>query len=241
MFIGLALSLSNPSGVAGPAEWAGLTPLADWDPDDAVLSGSTIVTVPDASGNGYTLTGAVGNEPTIVTADANFNGHDTMDFAILSSQRATFPDVGYTSGLLSAVIVCRSTKVTTGYAISLSNEDYGAYNNTGSGTWGSFLSADATAIQSAAVSPTVPSILLSTVSGGTQRFYRNSATEAGNAASNGVAAASGGVVGNYANTFSVFGLVGQVARVILFGSLLSSGERAAVMAALGTKYGITIV
>lgn len=241
MMLGLSLSICTPqpAGDSTPAEWAGLEPLADWDPNSAVLSGADVVTVPDASGNGKTLTGAVGNEPQIVANDANFNGHDTMDFP--AAARATFADLGLAAnGPLSVIVVCRSTKATSGYAIALTNEDLGIYNNAGNGTWGGFASANATAIQSAAVAPTAPSILLLTLSGGTQRFYRNSATESGNAASNGVAAGGGGLVGNYPGLEATFQLEGQIARVLVFGSLLSADERAAALAALGTKYGITI-
>src|SRR6185312_13588805 len=53
----------------------------------AATSGGLVTSVPDSSGNGYTLVGTAGHQPALNASDSNFNGHASATF---SSAGTTF-------------------------------------------------------------------------------------------------------------------------------------------------------
>lgn len=209
-------------------------------------------------------------KPSKVTSSASFNGKDTISFADTTHltgkfARANFGDLGITNnGPVTMALVCKvNTRHTTSnsWAFQLEDQQLGVYSpgsSNGAGVWRSVASADFSEIVSAA-SCTVTSIIIVTLSGGTHRLYVNSTTEEGNHASTGVdfSVHSGtytlgptsvdysyaGVVGNVGGpnlAGSGFTLNGEIARIIIWGSLLSSGEISAALGALGVEYGPTV-
>lgn len=226
---------------AAPTEWGGLTPLVDWDMANAVVSSGSVDTVPDTSGNGNTATGVTSHKPTPVAASANFNSANVI--AVTSTQRLSFGNVGVAvNGPVTVLVV---GKVTGGLNTPFSNR--ALWVNAGvlemycaatSGVWTGGCSTNfatkASAVNGSSVSA-VAMLTSGSTSSGTQRLYVNSTTEAGNGATNGFDLTSGGTIGE-----ASFGFNGQIARVIIFGSILDATQRANVLNALGTKYGITI-
>lgn len=244
----------QPSGTSGAsaytfanvAEWGGLIPLCDWDMAQAVVTvGTSIDSIPDATLQGRTLTGVTSNKPTKTTASANFNSCDTAAFAGSSQQRFTFGDVGIANnGPFSIAIVAKvnTEDATNKWIMETTNQHIGIYGDVAGHHWHEWLNSGFTGVDmSTAPLITTSTVLLATLSSGTQRFYGNSATEKGNHASSGGTFSGGGVIGNNSTPGNGFSLNGEIARIIVFGQLLDSTQRTNVLNALGTKYGITIV
>ncbi len=230
-----------------PTEWAGLTPLRDWDMANAVLSGSDITSVPnDTRLSAADLTGVSSNEPQYSSSSSSFNSKPSAVITSGTSERFSFGDLGASSGGPVTIVVVAD--VTTSqdlsqYAMSLTNEDFGIVGvNTANGSdWECWNDSGSFTTVSSGVGKTTAAVLVSTLTGGTERFYVNSTTEAGNGGSSGADYSGGGVLGNYAASISTnFSLRGEIARVLVFGSVLDSTQRSVCMNALGTKYGITI-
>ncbi len=236
------LPLYAISGRAAPAEWAGLTPLVDYDVAHATAADGEVTALPDSSGNGNDATVALA--PTYNASDVNFNGAPSMGFPGDTARRLTMPDPGIGNGGPFSIVVVAYTDGSTGtgtnkYAISCASTHAAIYAANLDATWRAWASADLTRVSSDKSSGT-PSVLMLTLSGGTQRFYVNSTTASGTEASSGFTPGSW-TIGNWADGPSAtFALKGNIARVLVFGVELDAGQRAACMTALGAKYGITI-
>jgi hypothetical protein len=236
--IGLGLTMVR-SGGGDPAEWGGLVPLIDWDPANAVLSGSDITSIPNVgSETGSDLTGVAANYPTIVAASAHFNSQPAAAFS--GTQRFTFGDLGAASGgPITIVAVAKVLVVSAGanYLLSAVSDRFAVHGDT-TPRWRLWLSHDTATIGNDE-DPTDASIVVGTLTGGTQRIYVNSTTQDASGASNACDFSGTGVVGNYVVPNAVFTFGGQLARILVFDSTswLASGG----LAALGTKYGVTIV
>lgn len=237
-----------PSG--NPAEWAGLTPLLDWNMANAVTSGSSpikITSVPDASGNGRNLTGASGFEPNYV-ATGYFNNKPVADFPVVGDGLSghelhfTFGSLGRTTGQdFTSIIIAQTARTgTNAYCMTTGNEHFAQYANSTSElhAWASASFAEI----NSALSFNQATLLCQTKSSTIQTLYVNSTTENLHTSTTGVDLTGGGMLGVYAAiNQETYEFGGQVARVLLFDKVLSSGERTTVFTALASKYGITLV
>lgn len=225
-----------------PAEWAGVSPLVDWDFAKVLITaGSAVDSVPDQSGRGITLTSNASNKPVRVTASANFNGTNTVSFTGVQSATCGNPGVAV-SGPITIIVVAKvtggSNNPFANFAVESANEHIAIYADAAS-HWGEWLNSGFTGVIST-VLETVSSAVLATLSAGTQRLYVNSATEIGNAASASFDITAGLTVGNKGAVASNVTLGGEVARIIIWNSILTLGQRTATLAALGARYGLTI-
>lgn len=224
-----------------PPEWGGLTPLRDWDMACAVVSGTDIALVTNANGLVTApLTGVASNLPTYVSSSANFNNKPAAAFS--GTLRFTHDDLGVTTDGPCALVMV--AKVTTDLGSNqhiwrFSNSHFGAYGSMlSANTWSAWHSADATTINSNDQA-TNASIILSTLSAGSQRMYVNSTTEESNAASSGCTYSGVGVVGNYPPApSSSFSLNGEIARLMVFPAIPTLQQRRDIFGALAAKYGV---
>lgn len=226
--------------VSNTAEWAGLLPLVDWNMSNAVLSGSNITSVPNATGLvANVLTGVASNNPTIVTSSSNFNSNPAAAFS--GTLRFSHGALGPSGNVATVVMVSKSNIDGNDHTMwEMSSIGGLLYSAAGTGFVKGWLNDGFSGINSNNAIST-SSISMLTLSGGTQRLYVNSTTEDGNTASAGVNFTGGGIIGNYPPLpLSVFSLNGEMARFMVFATLLTSGERASVMTALASKYGITL-
>ncbi len=229
-----------------PAEWGGLVPYADWDMVNAIVtSGSDIDSVPDTSGRGNSLTGVASNKPQRVAASSHFNNKPSAAFTDGTAQRFTFANLGLTANVAAFALVTKGLvdRANNAYAFSFANDHVGIFGDAATDFINSWASADLGAANSNN-SKLTASVVLLTINGtgaGAQQLYVNSTTaEAAPSNSTGVTSTNG-VIGNYASgpsTTFVFG--GEMPRIIVFGSVPSSVERANIMNGLGNLYGITI-
>lgn len=243
MIIGLSLSICQPqapaAGSTTPPEWIGQTPLVDWDMASAVLSGSDILSVPNAGTGGSALTGAT-VKPQFIGVDTNFNGQPSANFPdATGGPNFTFTALGIpTNGPCIIYLVGRRTTAgSDSYALSVGSR-IGIVATT-TNIWQGWIAANTT-ILSTNNAPGTSAIVAVSLNSGTERIYVSSATEDVNNASNGVTDGAGKLGTHSSAGDASFCLRGQIARVLVFADAHDAVERAAVMAALGTKYGITI-
>lgn len=245
--LGIVTSFFGPIEIRKPAEWAGLLPLVDWDPADAVTVGSNpplLHYVPDRAGHpGRDLFSAGGSaSPQFSGSYAPFNNQPVINFPVGSNKHATFTGLGIqNNGPFTMVLVGQSPRAdTNAYMISLLNQALAAYSAITTKWMTGWTSADFATVADSHTGD-VPFIYMQTLNGSTQRLYVNSTTESVNNSSNGGTFSGPGFIGGYAainQDLYVWG--GPVARVIIFDKELSSAERSTVLNALSTKYGITL-
>lgn len=240
----LSTTLAGAYTYANVAEWGGLLPLVDWDMSQAVVtSGTSVDSIPDATLQGRVLTGVTSNKPDKVTASANFNGLDTVSFANATQRRFTFGDVGIANnGPFSIVAVAKvaiANAASNNWLLETTNEHMAIFGDGTASHWHEWINSGFSGVDTTSLM-TSSSVLLATLSGATQRYYVNSATEKGNHASSGGTFSGGGVVGNHGAPGTGFTFNGEIARIIVFGQLLDATQRTNVLNALGTKYGISI-
>jgi hypothetical protein len=244
---GFGLSLAGrATGSSAPAEWVGLTPLADWNPTNAVTFGSSPVyvsRVTDASGNGNTLTGVSSSEPTYTASNSSFNNKPTLGFATGgATPRASFGNIGIpTNGPMTFILVGKTPDSGRNcYAMHLSNDHAALFNSNVANVWTAWASSDFTQVASDNNSSSAAIILL-TLESGSQRIYASSATQDANAASAGATFSGGGLIGCHSTfTSDTFVWGGDIARVLVFGTVLTAAQRTACLTALGSLYGIAI-
>lgn len=239
---GFVLRGGLPSSFTPPAEWGGLTPVRDWDMANAVLSGSDITSVPNHSQLSVAaLTGAASNLPTIVASSAHFNSHPSA--AITGTLRFTHGGLGVGADTGTLIVVCKRLVdggVFNQFVWRFNNDHVAIYAPTGTSGWRAWHDSAAGVVNSNN-SQSDATVIMTTLTGGTQRLYTNSATEEANAASSGCTYSGNGMVGNlHSGVNSIWSLDGEIARILVFDVVPSAGQRAAILAALGSKYGITI-
>lgn len=229
-------------GPSNPAEWAGLTPLRDWDMASAVVTtGSDIDSVPNAAGLAVApLTGAATHKPQRVATSASFNNKQVAEFLTgLNVPYFTFGDLGASvDAALSIVMVAYSTNAGTYRYLLAASNDHLYVNSTPN--WRTI--ANNTAIDTA-VSSNAAAIIMQTISGGpgTQRLYISALTEKGNSVTTTLTYSVGGAIGNhYVTASDAYSMNGQIARILVFNKELTATERSAVFSALSTKYGIAV-
>lgn len=226
-----------------PPEWAGLVPLRDWDMTRSVLSGTDIVLVTNASGLATApLTGVAGNLPTYVASSSNFNNKPAASFS--GTLRFSHDDLGATTNGPCCIVAV--TKILVDQADNqhvwrFTNNNFGLYGSMlSANTWSCWHSADAVTINSNDQA-TNATVILSTLSSGTQRLYVNSTAEESNAASSGCTYSGTGVVGNYfAAPTSTRSLNGEIARLMVFPVVPTTRQRTDIFSALSAKYGIAV-
>lgn len=218
------------------AEWNGQTPLVDWDMSAAVVTtASDIDSVPNAGVGGSALTGVTSHKPQRVTSSTHFNSKQTAAMAKGGTvPRFTFTGLGIASGGPCTVYVVgiSNSNDSNRYMMAIGDRLY-CFNP--SGAIRTALSTNSATVSSAK-NPGLSNIIAFALSAGTQYLYVNSSTEEGHAASNGFTDGAG-VLGNYSSPADGFCMDGEIARVLVFGSLHDATARGVVLAALKAKYG----
>ena len=233
---------------------ASLLPFA-WYRDEIVSSGGLITQWTDKSGGGRHLTATAANRPTLATAVAEFGGKDAVDFSIvvtagLEATTTVAADWTFLHDATGGTIwlLARRTVTALGWLINTQGSsqagrgvsvigDYpsaGKYRYAvGDGTTASTL--DCTCLDGTG---RLYEAQYATQAGDDQRVFEGATeigTTAGLASPSGSAPASRLIVGNYTGLVNSF--QGQVAELLIFNRLLTTGERASLAAYKTARYG----
>lgn len=236
------------SGSSGPAEWGGLSPVADWDPVNSVLSGANVVSVTDSSGNGNTLTGSGTVLPQYIATDPDYAGKPSWSVAsdgnLKRFVRAAIPAIA-DSGPLAVAAVCKSINVANNsnrYVITMGSGDMGLYHQESQTRWSGWVNdGGATMITTTGNNPATPvSLLLRSGGVSTNQLIYAGTDVAEATAASGVGAITYNniIVGAHSSASDNFCLNGTIARVILFNQNPSPAQVTLIMNALFAKYGV---
>jgi len=241
-------------GSNNPPEWGGLVPIADWDPVNAVLSGSDVNSITDSSGNGNTLTGT-GNttfRPQYNATDSDYAGNPSISIAADNNgRRFTFnalTGLSASDSPLCFVAVCKSVNIasnTNRYIFSTNSGDVGVYHQEVNTRWIGFISdaGGTMCFGSGSKNPATPMVVLHK-SGGinqNQGLYLNSSTAEQTATSGATTITYGsGAVGSHApsGANNAFILNGSIARVMVFAADPNATQLGNIITALRAKYGV---
>lgn len=235
-------------------------PFADWDLSRASVSGGVVDSIAEPRG-GRTLTGTTTQRPAYTASDANFNGRpsttpDTADDRLLTDPGTIADWIPLHSGAGSEVIVVARrggfaalrpiwrTQDASGAdrGASLLGDNAGSLRATVGNGSGGYLEVNASSTIGASQTRVIG---VSYLESGTPKLaiWANGAVVGSTSTWNGTPAAPSssnpvkqlGAL-NYVSTFDQ-GYGGPIARLLVWTRVLSTAERAAIVAALNRLYG----
>lgn len=240
--LGLDISLGQRFGSSEWAPSAVGTVLWDFDARNAVLSGSLVTSVTDASGNGYTATAPGGSEPTYNASVAGFNNKPTITFPdagtkVLDTANALGVAIGTSAVTILMVANCAVAAGNRYALMTKGGGTLGFYAVPASTTWRAYANADI-AFGTAGVA--TAQIQVCRYNGaGTSVAYQSRRTGA-NVAVGAHNISQGFRLGNWQTAAGGNALGGDITRVIVWSGDIGDSNVGAALDALGLIYGVSI-